>query len=165
MVCNVFQLSFKLKGSIRGKLFSIIWDTECCLLVSSQHLVTIRKSLWLPFRFSDYKTRRQPPNKFHIMCILTLFIRKMQSWWEVIIIKMPCQSFISTGYHTTSCILPLPSFQELNSNPRLFTMSQYLFYIKISQVHVHLKHFRHRKLMFSWFWSFTRPFRIPCSTW
>ena len=44
MVYNVFQLSFKLKGSIR-KLFSIIWDTECCLLVSSQHLVKIRKSL------------------------------------------------------------------------------------------------------------------------
>ena len=47
MVHKVFQLSFKLKGSIRGKLFSIIWDTECCLLVSSQHLVTIRKSLRL----------------------------------------------------------------------------------------------------------------------
>ena len=62
MVYNVFQLSFKLKESIRGKLFSIIWDTECCLLVSSQHLVTIRESLWLPFRFSDYKTRQFPTN-------------------------------------------------------------------------------------------------------
>ena len=32
------------------------------LLVSSQHLVTIRKSLWLPFRFGDYKTRQFPTN-------------------------------------------------------------------------------------------------------
>ena len=91
-----------------------------------------------------------------------ILVRKMQSWWELIIIKMSCQSFISTWYHTTSCTLPLPSFQELNSNPRLFTISQYLFCIKISQIHVYPKHFCHRKLMF---WSFTRPFLIPCSTW
>ena len=51
-----------MKGNIRGKLFSIIWDIEWYLLVSSQHLVTIRKSLWLPFRFSDYKTRQFPTN-------------------------------------------------------------------------------------------------------
>ena len=75
MVYNVFQLSFKLKGSIRGKLFSIIWDTECCLLVSSQHLVTIRKSLWLPFRLSDYKTRQFPTNFILRVFLHYLFVR------------------------------------------------------------------------------------------
>ena len=69
----------------------------------SQHLVTIRKSLWLPFWLSGYKTR-QIPDKCHITCegSFTLFIRKMQSRWELIITKMSCQSFISTGYHTST---------------------------------------------------------------
>ena len=51
------------------------WIDECCLLVSSQHLVTIRKSLWLPFRLSDYKTRPFPTN--FILCVFLhyLFVR------------------------------------------------------------------------------------------
>ena len=161
MVYNVFQPSFKLKANIRGKFFSVIWDIECCVLVSSQPLVTIKKSLWLPFRFSDYKTGQFPTN-------VILRTKDLLRYLFVScnpdgnLIKMSCQSFISTGYHTTSCTLPLLSFQELNSNSRLFTILQYLFYIKISHILVHPKHFCHRKLMF---WSFTRSFRIPCSTW
>ena len=158
MVYNVFQLSFKLKRSIRGKLFSIIWDTECCLLVSSQHLVTITKSLWFPFRFSDYKTRQFPTNVMLRAKDLLhyLFVRCNPGAWELIIIKISCQSFISTGYHTT---LPPPSFQELNSNPRLFIM--FILHNNFAYS-CPPKHFSHHKFMF---WSFPRPFRIPCSTW
>ena len=43
---------------------------------------------------------------------------------------MSGQSFISTGYNTTSCTLALPSFQELNSNPRLFTISHIYFILQ-----------------------------------
>ena len=73
---------------------------------------------------APYSSALNTWSRCHITCegSFTLFIRKMQSWWELIIIKMSCQSFISTGYHTTCCTLPLPSFQELNSNPRLFTI-------------------------------------------
>ena len=83
--------------------------------------------------------------------------------WVFIMINLPCQSYISTGYHATSCALPLPSFQELNSefeivyniaNPRSI-----LFDIKISQILLYPKQFCCRI-----FWNLTTPFPIPCNT-
>ena len=52
------------------------------------------------------------PDKFHITCewSSTLFVRNMRSWCELFVIKLSSQSFLSRGYHTTSCTLSLPSF-------------------------------------------------------
>ena len=66
-------------------------------------------------------TKPDNSQKYHIMCegSCTIFIRNMQSWWEFIMIKLSCQSFISTGYFATSCTLPMPNFQELNSKSEI----------------------------------------------
>ena len=59
--------------------------------------------------------------KHYIMCegSCTLFICNIQSWWEIFMLKLACQSFISTGYFATSCTLPMPNFQESNSKSEI----------------------------------------------
>ena len=51
---------------------------------------------------------------------MSYYVRRiLYNIWEFIMIHLSCQSFRSTGYHTTSCTLPLPSFQELNSKSKI----------------------------------------------
>ena len=115
MVYNVFQIPFKLNGSIRGLLFSIIWDIECCLLVSF-NTAMIRKSRWLPFRLSDYKTRQFPKISHYVRRILYT----IHSWHAILMGIYHDETVMSsTGYFATSCTLPMPNFQELNSKSEI----------------------------------------------
>ena len=98
---------------------SPLFETLNVVYSSAFNTVTIRKSRWLPFRLSDYKTRQFPNISYYVRRILYIIHRNMQSWWEFIMIKVSCQSFIRTGYFSTSCILPMPDFQELNSKSEI----------------------------------------------
>ena len=101
------------------------------------------------------------PNKCQITCegSCTIYIPNMQTWWELILIKLSCQSFISTGYQYRQMYLAIAEFPGIKLKIRdclqYCKSIQHLFYIKISQILLHPKHFC------CMFWSFT-PFQIPC---
>ena len=164
LVYNVYQIPFKLNRSIRGLFFSIVWDTECCILVTF-NTTMIRKSHWLPFRQSEYKTRQFPKILYYVRRILYT----IHSYHAILMGIYHDKTVMSIiDKHRVFCSQLYRGDAEFpRIKLKIRDCFQYcksvthLIYIKISKIRLHWTHF----CCTGKFWSFTTPFRIPCRTW